>query len=107
MTTPANITLQVRVNGGAIQTGAIIVAHTNTIDLSVDNVAGINKYRWELYEYPEGLTLADGETDGLSDADGETLALGETEGLSLAEGETDALGLTAAEIALPTCIVDG
>lgn len=59
MTTPANITLQVQVNGGGIQTGPIMVAHSDTIDLSVDNTAGINKYKWEIFEYPEGLTLAD------------------------------------------------
>lgn len=54
-------TLQIRVNGGAPQTGGIYVANSDTIQLTAPSKTGWSVLtRWEIYDYPEGVTCPAG-----------------------------------------------
>lgn len=69
MPTPENLTLQVSVNSGPQQTGAITVNNGDTLDLSPQNPSGITSLRYEIYGYPPGFTVPSGwstDTDGIT-----------------------------------------
>lgn len=67
MTTPANITLQVAVNGGAPQTGAIQVAYGDSLVLSLVDPSGVKHVEYRIWEYPDGFTVPAGWTSVTND----------------------------------------
>lgn len=58
----SDVTLQVRINGGSAQTGAVSAAVGDTVQLTAANKAGWNVagVRWELYDFPPDMTVPAG-----------------------------------------------
>lgn len=65
----ADVTLQVRINGGAVQTGAVTAATGNTCQLTAADKSGwsASAVQWQIYSYPPAFTVPAGWT---ADADG-------------------------------------
>ncbi len=66
MPTPENITLQVAVNGGAPQTGAIEVDYEDELVLSLANPSGVKRAIYRIWEYPEDFECPDDWTEDTS-----------------------------------------
>jgi hypothetical protein len=52
--------LLVSVNGGATQSGGLTVSAGDTIDLTIENTTNIRQQRFEIYDYPTGVTCPAG-----------------------------------------------
>lgn len=52
MPTAAYAKLLVSRNGGALASGAIVVAYSDTIQLRGESIAGWERQRWEIFDYP-------------------------------------------------------
>ena len=73
------MTLKAKVNGGAPQTGHVVVAAGDTVQLTADGMGswdGSDPARWEIYDYLDGWSLPVGWTD---DGDGIYYFLGNQE----------------------------
>lgn len=73
------MTLKAKVNGGAPQTGHVVVAAGDTVQLTADGMGswdGSDPARWEIYDYLDGWSLPAGWTD---DGDGIYYFLGNQE----------------------------
>lgn len=72
MPTPAATELQIVVNGGAPQTGAVTVAFEDEILLKLASSAGVKSVKYQIWEYPEGFDCPAGWQE---DASGKYFAL--------------------------------
>lgn len=62
MPTPAYALVKISVNGGALQTGGIVVAYSDVIQLSGESTVGWTQQRWEIVYYPTGFATPAGWT---------------------------------------------
>lgn len=63
MASPENIQLQVTVDGGAQQTGAVTVAAGDVIVASLADPSGVKRAVYKIWEYPDGFTVPAGWTE--------------------------------------------
>ncbi len=54
MPQPPYALLRASINGGAVQTGGLVVAGSSTVQLSADPAGNASRFLWQIYGYPVG-----------------------------------------------------